>query len=92
MSILVLSSTRDAATPYHEWLAGCRSAGSVRLICAESHADPSSFYDEVQKFKRYELNGQVELAALAMHAESPIDTIIARTEPDILRAAALVSG
>jgi hypothetical protein len=89
MSILVLSSTRDAATPYHEWLVACRQSRPVRLLCAESHGDPSSLYDEVRKFKRYEVNGQVELAALALHAEWPIETIIARTEPDILRAAAL---
>jgi hypothetical protein len=93
MTILILNKRPLRATPYHEWISGCRER--VVLLTAASNQTPEDLELARSRFRRvevlpdYDTTGLVELTAIALHAETPLTGIVALSEVDLVRAAAL---
>lgn len=88
--IAVLVNSRYEDTPYDRW-----AEGSDLVLTLLVAADKVSGYAHVRPphrvlaFADYPHNGNVERAVLDAHAERPFEAVVAKSEPDILRAARL---
>ncbi len=86
--VAVLVNSRYSDTPYDRWVAG--TGIELTLLVA---ADKAAGYRHigpphvVLAFDGYRTNGNVERAVLELGADAPFDAVVARSEPDILRAA-----
>ena len=88
--VAVLVNSRHPDTPYDRWVAD--TGIELTLFVAADKAGGYSHVGaphHVLSFDHYRSNGNVERAVLELAAERPFDAVIARSEPDILRAARL---
>lgn len=88
--VAVLVNSRHVDTPYDRWVAGTDVA--LTLLVSERVAEGYRHVaapHRVLTFEDYRTNGNVELAVLELHRERPIEVLVARSEPDILRSARL---
>jgi biotin carboxylase len=86
--VAVLANSRHAETPYDHWVAGTDIELSilVALDKAEGYRHVRAPHT-VRVFEDYRHNGNVERAVLELDAERAVEAVVARSEPDILRAA-----
>lgn len=89
MSILILNSFRGKNIPYEAWLA--ESNKNLYLLCSDEQDlhQTSNHYQFVQSFPNYEENEDVVDVAAKIIKKHSIDTIIAKSECDLIRAAQL---
>lgn len=88
--IAVLVNSRYQDTPYDRWVQGSDLALTL-LVAADKAGGytPIGPPHRVLAFENYRYNGNVERAVLERHAERPFQAVVAKSEPDILRAARL---
>lgn len=89
MSILVLSKTAYAKSPFDVWLQEIDE--DLIVLSAEKRRDDYPQYAHSEFFHRYEDNDMIELRALELYKAYPYRAIIATSEFDILRAGRLRS-
>jgi hypothetical protein len=88
--VAVLVNSRYEDSPYDRWAKDSDLA--LTLLVAEDRAEGYAHMSaphRVFAFDNYAHNGNVERMVLALHAEQPFVAIVAKSEPDILRAARL---
>ncbi|PZD96792.1 carboxylate--amine ligase [Paenibacillus sambharensis] len=83
MSILILN--RGASYPYDQWLKELQE--ELLILTTPKRAKECTRYSVVKTFDNYEMNGAVELEAIALYREHHFHTLLATSEFDILRAA-----
>jgi hypothetical protein len=88
--IAVLVNSRYQDTPYDLWVDGT-SLVLTLLVASDKAEDYARILPphRVVTFEGYRHNGNVERAVLELHAEHPFAALVAKSEPDILRAARL---
>lgn len=84
--VLVLVNSEYEDTPYDTW-----AGDDVRLhlLVAEEKAAGYAHLPRVQSFPDYRTNGNVERTALELARRVRFDAVVARAEPDVLRAGRL---
>lgn len=87
MSILVLNSSRGKNIPYDAWLSD--SSQKIYFLCSDEQNITHHPYEVAESFSNYEVSDQVIARAIAFIQEKKIDTIIAKSECDLLRAGKL---
>ncbi|MBT2830604.1 ATP-grasp domain-containing protein [Staphylococcus coagulans] len=87
MTILMLSSTAHAKTPYDEWFPD--TAEQMILFCPaerkDSYADEN--YLRIEAFEHYMVNPDIEMRALELSAQYNITHVLSISEFDVIRAA-----
>lgn len=87
MTILMLSSTEHAKTPYDEWFPD--TAEQMILFCPaekkDSYADKN--YLRIEAFEHYMVNPNIEMRALELSAQYNITHVLSISEFDVIRAA-----
>jgi phosphoglycolate phosphatase-like HAD superfamily hydrolase len=73
-------------TPYDRWAGG---EADLHLLVAEERADGYAHLPNVHRFPSYRTNGMLERVALELAQSVPVSVVVARAEPDLLRAARL---
>ncbi|MDE9817622.1 ATP-grasp domain-containing protein [Staphylococcus pseudintermedius] len=87
MTILMLSSTDHAKTPYDEWFPN--TAEQMILFCPvekkNSYADED--YLRIEAFEHYTVNPDIEMRALELSQQYDISHVLSISEFDVIRAA-----
>ncbi|WMZ90429.1 hypothetical protein QS433_07660 [Staphylococcus pseudintermedius] len=87
MTILMLSSTDHAKTPYDEWFPD--TAEQMILFCPvekkNSYADED--YLRIEAFEHYTVNPDIEMRALELSQQYDISHVLSISEFDVIRAA-----
>ncbi|WP_211749306.1 carboxylate--amine ligase [Paenibacillus sp. Marseille-Q4541] len=84
MSILILSKTAYAKSPFDVWLKELNE--DLVVISSEKRKKDYTNYSQVEFFDHYETNPLIELSALKQGENSFFRAVIATSEFDILRA------
>lgn len=85
--VLVFTNTEHADTPYDEWAQG--TGINLWLLTSEERFPGYAHMANVWVFPQYWYNFEIERQALRLAQKLELDAVIARSEPDILRAARL---
>lgn len=96
MAIIILHRASLTSAPYHQWLSDAKEP--LFLIVSQAKLDafgesldnlPEGAYAQTQAVDKYDTNGTIELAVLAIAKIHKITAIVAQAEFDIERAARL---
>lgn len=87
MSILILNSIRGKNIPYPAWLKNTNE--KLFLLCSDQQIIDDEDYHYTQSFEQYEKNSAVIDTAEMLIKNNKIETIIAKSECDLLRAGKL---
>jgi biotin carboxylase len=95
MSVLILHRGSLTLSPYQNWLHDY--PGDLILLASQEKLDSQQeslddfqrYFRHAEAFRRYDMNGAIELRAIELHAQYRFAHIIAMAEFDIERAARL---
>jgi len=85
--VLVFTNTEHADTPYDEWAQG--TGVNLWLLTSDERFPGYAHLPNVWAFPRYWSNLEIERQAIRLAWKLELGAVIARSEPDILRAARL---